>query len=184
MRGRTLVRSFREGRALAGDVHEGVQTNAAREYTNSDHPVRVSRYGSETIRHATGCAHGEHPSNSPLQRPGPPVDSPRGRCCGIDETEEKPRPAATRITMMRTQRRVRATTATGPVKIQRGLAVMRPEPEGVCAIQVSHRAGRKRGTGRISPRYLLRCGCCERKLEIYYDAEGLEINGVNGSLEN
>jgi hypothetical protein len=31
---------------------------------------------------------------------------------------------------------------------------------------------------------LLRCGCCDRKVEIYYGDEGLEINGVNGSLEN
>jgi hypothetical protein len=38
--------------------------------------------------------------------------------------------------------------------------------------------------GRISPRYLLRCGCCGQNAEIYYDTDGLEINGVNGSLEN
>jgi hypothetical protein len=31
---------------------------------------------------------------------------------------------------------------------------------------------------------LLRCGCCNRSVEIYYDPEGLEINGVNGSVEN
>jgi hypothetical protein len=34
------------------------------------------------------------------------------------------------------------------------------------------------------PRYLLKCGCCDEKLEIYYDDEGLEINGVNGSIED
>jgi len=34
------------------------------------------------------------------------------------------------------------------------------------------------------PRYLLKCGCCEEKLEIYYDDEGLEINGVNGSIDD
>jgi len=34
------------------------------------------------------------------------------------------------------------------------------------------------------PRYLLKCGCCDEKLEIYYDDEGLEINGVNGSMED
>jgi len=75
-------------------------------------------------------------------------------------------------------------TATGPITIQRGLAVMRPELETACAIRVFHRAGRKRGTGRILPRYLLKCGCCDRKVEIYYGDEELEINGVNGSLEN
>ena len=34
------------------------------------------------------------------------------------------------------------------------------------------------------PRYLLKCGCCDEKLEIYYDDEGLEINGENGSMED
>ena len=89
-----------------------------------------------------------------------------------------------RITMMKTKRRPQALTAKGPLTIQRRLGVMRLEPEGGCAIRVSHCAGRKRGTRRILPRYLLRCGCCDRKVEIYYGDEGLEINGVNGSLEN
>ena len=64
------------------------------------------------------------------------------------------------------------------------MGIMRPEPEGGCAIRVSHRAERKRGTGKISPRYLLRCGCCDQSVQIYYDKEGLEINGVHGSIEN
>jgi len=42
----------------------------------------------------------------------------------------------------------------------------------------------KKGYGKKSPRYLLKCGCCNEKLEIYYDKEGLEINGVNGSIED
>jgi adenine specific DNA methylase Mod len=42
----------------------------------------------------------------------------------------------------------------------------------------------KKGSGTKAPRYLLKCGCCSEKLEIYYDDYGLEINGVNGSLEN
>ena len=70
------------------------------------------------------------------------------------------------------------------IPIQRRMAVLRPEPEGVCAIRVSHRAERKRGQGHISHRYLLRCGCCDRAVEIYYNTDGLEINGVNGSVEN
>lgn len=45
-------------------------------------------------------------------------------------------------------------------------------------IRVYHR----RGTGRKMPRYLLKCGCCEQKLEIYYADDGLEIGGVNGAL--
>jgi len=70
------------------------------------------------------------------------------------------------------------------IPIQRRMAVSRPEPEGAFAIRVSHRAARKRDQTRISPRYLLRCGCCDQSVEIYYDTHGLEINGVNGSLEN
>jgi hypothetical protein len=71
-----------------------------------------------------------------------------------------------------------------PLRFSRNTDFTRLEPEGGCAIRVSHRGGRKRGTGRILPRYLLRCGCCDRKVEIYYGDEELEINGVNGSLEN
>jgi hypothetical protein len=89
-----------------------------------------------------------------------------------------------RITIMKTKRRTGAVTGSGPVPIQRRMAVMRPEPEGECAIRVSHRAGRKRGTGRILPRYLIQCGCCDARFEIYHGDEELEINGVNGTLAN
>ena len=47
-------------------------------------------------------------------------------------------------------------------------------------IRVYHRKGR----GKLSPRYLLKCGCCDEKLEIYYDEDGLEIGGVNGAIED
>jgi hypothetical protein len=70
------------------------------------------------------------------------------------------------------------------IPIQRRMGVMRPDPEGGCAIRVSHRAERKRGTGVISARYLLRCGDCDGALQIHYDPDGLEINGVYGSIEN
>jgi hypothetical protein len=53
-------------------------------------------------------------------------------------------------------------------------------PEGCPQIRVYH----KKGSGKRMPRYLLKCGCCDEKLKIYYDAEGLEINGVNGSIED
>jgi hypothetical protein len=33
-------------------------------------------------------------------------------------------------------------------------------------------------------RYLLKCGCCGEKVEIYYGDDGLEINGVNGTIED
>jgi len=42
----------------------------------------------------------------------------------------------------------------------------------------------KKGTGKKSPRYLLKCGCCEEKLEIHYAEDGLEIGGVNGDIED
>jgi len=35
-------------------------------------------------------------------------------------------------------------------------------------IRVCHR----KGTGKKSPRYLLKSGCCEQKLEIYYADDG------------
>jgi len=53
-------------------------------------------------------------------------------------------------------------------------------PEGCPQIRVYH----KKGSGKRMPRYLWKCGCCDEKLEIYYDDEGLEINGVNGSMED
>ena len=34
----------------------------------------------------------------------------------------------------------------------------------------------KKGIGRRMPRYLLKCGCCEEKVEIYYADDGLEIS--------
>ena len=42
----------------------------------------------------------------------------------------------------------------------------------------------KKGLGKKMPRYLLKCGCCDEKLEIYYADEGPEINGVAGSIED
>jgi adenine specific DNA methylase Mod len=53
-------------------------------------------------------------------------------------------------------------------------------PDGYPQIRVYH----KKGSGKKMPRYLLKCGCCDEKLEIYYDDEGLEINGVNGSTDD
>ncbi len=40
----------------------------------------------------------------------------------------------------------------------------------------------KKGAKRLAPRYLIKCGCCDEKVEIYYDKHGLEINGVNASV--
>ncbi len=35
----------------------------------------------------------------------------------------------------------------------------------------------RKGTGKKCSRYLLKCGCCGQKLEIYYAEDGLEIGG-------
>lgn len=51
---------------------------------------------------------------------------------------------------------------------------------GYPQIRVYHR----KAYGKKSPRYLLKCGCCEEKVEIYYGDDGLEINGVNGAIED
>ena len=51
---------------------------------------------------------------------------------------------------------------------------------GYPQIRVYH----KRGSGKKCPRYLLKCGCCKEKVEIYYGDDGLEINGVNGAIED
>lgn len=42
----------------------------------------------------------------------------------------------------------------------------------------------KKGSGKRAARYLLKCGCCEEKIEAYYADECLEIGGVNGGLED
>ena len=42
----------------------------------------------------------------------------------------------------------------------------------------------KKGTGKHSSRYLLKCGCCDEKIEIFYSEDGLEIGGVNGAIRD
>ncbi|MDO8594070.1 MAG: hypothetical protein Q7R93_00960 [bacterium] len=60
--------------------------------------------------------------------------------------------------------------------------------KGACIpLRVTRRAQRK----LISPRLLIKCGCCDQSLEIYYDErptgnphrDFLEINGVNGTVD-
>lgn len=53
-------------------------------------------------------------------------------------------------------------------------------PDGSWAIRVSH----KKQKGKKMPSYTFKCGCCHEKVVIYYDEDGLEINGVNGSIKN
>ncbi len=64
------------------------------------------------------------------------------------------------------------------LKIQRKMALN--GQEGNWEIRVSH----KKQKGKKLPSYTFKCGCCSQKVEIYYDKEGLEINGVNGSIKN
>jgi hypothetical protein len=47
-------------------------------------------------------------------------------------------------------------------------------------IRLRHR----QSSGVKSPSYVLRCGCCDQKVEIFYSDDGLEIGGVNGALED
>ena len=51
---------------------------------------------------------------------------------------------------------------------------------GLPQIRIHHR----QAVGKKTPRYLLKCGCCEEKLEICYDVDGLEIGGVHGSIKD
>lgn len=53
-------------------------------------------------------------------------------------------------------------------------------PDGSFAIRAFHRNGK----GKRDPRFLFKCGCCNRELEVYYGEDSLEINGVMGSVEN
>jgi hypothetical protein len=70
----------------------------------------------------------------------------------------------------------------GSIKAQRKLGV--DAENGHSRLRVVH--GKRKGQ---TPRIIVRCGCCREKesvLEIHYyeDGQGLEINGINGSIEN
>lgn len=65
------------------------------------------------------------------------------------------------------------------------MGVARPEL-GPLALRVTHA---KHGTRskNSSPRYSIQCGCCDEKIDIFYSEDemfDLEINGVDGSIEN
>lgn len=53
------------------------------------------------------------------------------------------------------------------------------DESGAYKLRVFH----KKGEGVKCPRLLIKCGCCDNELKIYYCQEGLEINGVNASIE-
>ena len=55
--------------------------------------------------------------------------------------------------------------------------------DGYSALRVYHR----KGTGKQSPRLLIKCGDCDNALEIYHDPQkrdDMEIGGVFGSVAN
>lgn len=49
---------------------------------------------------------------------------------------------------------------------------------GLPEIRVYHRKAK----GKRSPSYLLKCGCCDQRIEVFYDDSGLEIGGVHGAI--
>lgn len=55
----------------------------------------------------------------------------------------------------------------------------RPEG-GYRALRVIFR--KRRGTK--APAHIIKCGCCNEEVHVYADPESLEINGVEGSLQN
>ncbi|HDZ85978.1 MAG TPA: hypothetical protein ENH35_05570 [Candidatus Moranbacteria bacterium] len=66
------------------------------------------------------------------------------------------------------------------IKIQRKMG--QESEGGYSRIRVIH--GQRKGQ---TPRYIIRCGCCRApRLDIHYDedGQGLEINGINGSIKN
>lgn len=52
--------------------------------------------------------------------------------------------------------------------------------DGYWDIRVFHRTKK----GKRDPRFLLKCGCCNETLQVYYGEDSLEINGVMGSVDN
>jgi hypothetical protein len=65
-------------------------------------------------------------------------------------------------------------------KLQRHRKIYDTSRYGQPQIRTYHR----KGIRKKSPRYLLKCGCCDQKIGIYYGDDSLEIGGVNGSIEN
>lgn len=69
-----------------------------------------------------------------------------------------------------------------PVPIQRKKYL--PLPEGGLALVVTHRKAHKKGNKNLGARYLVKCGDCNNKIEIFYGDGALEIGGVYGSTRN
>jgi len=64
--------------------------------------------------------------------------------------------------------------------VRRSNKMAQKGPEGTWQLRLFHR----KRVGKRDPRYLIKCGCCNEKLEIYYGDGTMEINGVMGSAED
>lgn len=64
--------------------------------------------------------------------------------------------------------------------MRRSNAMAQERPERTWQIRVYHR----KSVGKRDPRYLIKCGCCDEKFEIYYGGNTLEIAGVMGSIQD
>ena len=64
------------------------------------------------------------------------------------------------------------------LRMNRKLALTRSD--GYNEIRAFHRSRVR----KKDPWFLLKCGCCENKLEVYYGGDSLEIGGVMGSVEH
>lgn len=67
-----------------------------------------------------------------------------------------------------------------PPVLNRKMLQPRLDPGGEYALRAYDRAPR----GIMAARRLIKCGCCDQSVEIYHCEESIEINGVNGSIEN
>ena len=63
-----------------------------------------------------------------------------------------------------------------------------PRLEGGSALRITEKKIRTNKKILHLPSFVIKCGCCEQKVEIFYDhdsrEESLEIGGVDGSLKN
>ncbi|MHC4740997.1 MAG: hypothetical protein ACYS8Z_03750 [Planctomycetota bacterium] len=55
-----------------------------------------------------------------------------------------------------------------------------PDGSGGWKLRVYHR---RPARAKEPARFLVKCGCCDMSVKIYYDEYGMEINGVNASYD-
>lgn len=55
---------------------------------------------------------------------------------------------------------------------------------GICGLRIWERKARTHGRKTIAARTLVKCGCCEERVDIFYGDGAIEINGVCGTVEN